>query len=211
MKRMGLTAIETIYNGYRFRSRTEARWAVFFDAAGIKYEYEKEGFDIDGRPYLPDFWLPELDAWFEVKGSQPTEEEIWLCERLHEKSGKRVFLAYGEPYSDGFAVDDMIKNTSYRMLYWPYPPPPEDCYPDEEAWEPYSIPEVVFIQARRCENLACQSLDEDFDFLQDVLQPCRNKECRGCEKTHYLSERLIEAFKKARRARFEHKQKSNEL
>lgn len=26
------TAIQTEYNGYLFRSRLEARWAVFFDA-----------------------------------------------------------------------------------------------------------------------------------------------------------------------------------
>ncbi len=37
-------AIETLYKGYRFRSRLEARWAVFFDALGLKWEYEKEGF-----------------------------------------------------------------------------------------------------------------------------------------------------------------------
>ena len=39
--------IETIYNGYRFRSRLEARWAVFFDACRIKYQYEPEGFELD--------------------------------------------------------------------------------------------------------------------------------------------------------------------
>jgi hypothetical protein len=33
-----IKTIETIYNGYRFRSRLEARWAVFFDAMGIKYD-----------------------------------------------------------------------------------------------------------------------------------------------------------------------------
>lgn len=42
-----IKSIETYYNGYRFRSRLEARWAVFFDAAGIKYEYEPEGFELD--------------------------------------------------------------------------------------------------------------------------------------------------------------------
>jgi len=41
-------AINTEYNGYRFRSRLEARWAVFFDALGIKYRYEVEGFDLRG-------------------------------------------------------------------------------------------------------------------------------------------------------------------
>jgi len=38
--------IETVYKGYCFRSRLEARWAVFFDALGIKYYYEHEGFDL---------------------------------------------------------------------------------------------------------------------------------------------------------------------
>lgn len=48
--------IETIYNGYRFRSRLEARWAVFFDCLGVKYEYEPEGFELPGvGGYLPDF------------------------------------------------------------------------------------------------------------------------------------------------------------
>ena len=57
---MEIKAIETIYNGYKFRSRLEARWAVFFDNAVIEYEYEPEGFDLGGVWYLPDFYLP----WF---------------------------------------------------------------------------------------------------------------------------------------------------
>ena len=69
-----IKAIETIYNGYRFRSRLEARWAVFFDALGVKYEYEKEGYNLGTLGcYLPDFLLPE-EGWFiEVKGG-PDEE-----------------------------------------------------------------------------------------------------------------------------------------
>jgi hypothetical protein len=54
-----MTPIQTIYKGWRLRSRTEARWAVFFDALGIRWEYEPEGFQFaDGTRYLPDFWLP---------------------------------------------------------------------------------------------------------------------------------------------------------
>ena len=33
---MNIKPIETVYNGYRFRSRLEARWAVFFRAVGIE-------------------------------------------------------------------------------------------------------------------------------------------------------------------------------
>lgn len=52
----GIRSIPTEYNGYRFRSRLEARWAIFFDALGVDYEYEPEGFELpSGKRYLPDF------------------------------------------------------------------------------------------------------------------------------------------------------------
>lgn len=61
-------SIPTDYRGCRFRSRTEARWAVFFDAAKIHWLYEPEGYIIEGKRYLPDFWLPGFRSFFEVKG-----------------------------------------------------------------------------------------------------------------------------------------------
>jgi hypothetical protein len=39
-----MKAIKTKYGGYTFRSRLEARWAAFFDAFGLKWTYEPEGF-----------------------------------------------------------------------------------------------------------------------------------------------------------------------
>ena len=67
---INIKPIETEYNGYRFRSRLEARWAVVFDAAGIRYVYEPEGFEMeDGTRYLPDFYLPDFGVYVEVKGS----------------------------------------------------------------------------------------------------------------------------------------------
>ena len=45
-----IKAIETKYNGFRFRSRLEARWAIFFDMIGLKYEYEIEWFEIKAKP-----------------------------------------------------------------------------------------------------------------------------------------------------------------
>lgn len=61
--------IESGYAGCRFRSRLEARWAVFFDTMGIPWQYEPQGFTLsDGRKYLPDFLLPECGTWVEVKG-----------------------------------------------------------------------------------------------------------------------------------------------
>jgi len=70
-----IKAIETKYKGYRFRSRLEARWAVFFDALEEPWEYEKEGFDTGQGYYLPDFWLSRLGIWVEIKGQWPVGDD----------------------------------------------------------------------------------------------------------------------------------------
>jgi hypothetical protein len=67
--------IETRYNGYRFRSRLEARWAVFFDYVRTRghdkvippYVYEHEGYALPSGWYLPDFYFPDLHTFAEVK------------------------------------------------------------------------------------------------------------------------------------------------
>lgn len=71
-----IKAIETEYRDFRFRSRLEARWAVFFDAVGISWEYEPEGYDADGVWYLPDFRVKFDDEQFfvEVKGEMQKED-----------------------------------------------------------------------------------------------------------------------------------------
>lgn len=61
-------ALNTNYGGCTFRSRLEARWAVLFDMTGTPWCYEPQGYVVDGYAYLPDFWLPSLDSYFEVKG-----------------------------------------------------------------------------------------------------------------------------------------------
>lgn len=68
--------IETLYKGFRCRSRAEARWMVFLDAANIPYVYEGEGYVLpDGTKYLPDFYLPDQDCFLEVKGIMTQEDE----------------------------------------------------------------------------------------------------------------------------------------
>ena|SRR5258708_5909504 len=91
--------IETAYNGYRFRSRLEARWAVFFDALGLRYEYEKEGFDLgEAGRYLPDFWLPDLECWLEVKPHGVIDASASRKIRRFAQSGESIVVALGPPH-----------------------------------------------------------------------------------------------------------------
>ncbi len=63
-----IQAIPTRYAGCHFRSRLEARWAVFFDTLGIRWVYEPEGFvGAYGEQYLPDFHLPGLQMHTDPK------------------------------------------------------------------------------------------------------------------------------------------------
>lgn len=88
-----LKAIETEYKGYRFRSRLEARWAVFFDVCHVRWEYEPEGYVLpNGQYYLPDFLLHGVegraagDLYVEVKGKM-TEFD---AEKIYSFSGRDI-------------------------------------------------------------------------------------------------------------------------
>jgi hypothetical protein len=88
---MEIKAIETVYKGYRFRSRLEARWAVFFDVLGVEWVYEPEGFEsIDGYRYLPDFriQLDKTTYWVEVKGDPDwLKKEFDTVFHIHDFGG----------------------------------------------------------------------------------------------------------------------------
>lgn len=116
-------AIETQYAGCRFRSRLEARWAVFFDNLGIGlgWEYEKEGYQFgDGSRYLPDFWIPSRKLWVEIKGSpHPKEDDIYAAEQLHYATTFPVLMAFGLPMSTPmklFCTDS--SNSGSGVSWW---------------------------------------------------------------------------------------------
>jgi len=102
---MEIKAIETQYKGYRFRSRLEARWAVLFDALGVEWIYEKEGFDLGNAGwYLPDFWLPHptkeqaeigWGLWCEIKPIRTTEQELQKAIALAAQTKHNVLIFQG--------------------------------------------------------------------------------------------------------------------
>lgn len=94
-----ITAIKTAYKGYQFRSRLEARWAIFFDALGEPWEYELEGFELGGSAgrYLPDFFLPDLGMYAEVKPVPLSIEETLKCSSLRDGADSPVLALIGAP------------------------------------------------------------------------------------------------------------------
>ena len=71
---MAIRALPTWYGGICFRSKLEASWAKYLDSIGVKWIYEPQGYELSsGAWYLPDFYLPEADAYLEVKGQLDDE------------------------------------------------------------------------------------------------------------------------------------------
>lgn len=98
-----MKAIETFYHEHLFRSRLEARFAVFWDALSETWEYEKQGYELDGDNYLPDFYLPRMKSFVEIKGEFPNEKAIRLCRKLQFHTEQSVAIFYGLPAeNEGF-------------------------------------------------------------------------------------------------------------
>jgi hypothetical protein len=106
-----MKAIETEYKGHLFRSRLEARWAVFFDALNISWVYENEGYDLGKLGwYLPDFWLPwdtfdhDHGSWVEIKPHGATDEEFQKLYALVEQTRHDGLLFQGQPWATEYTV-----------------------------------------------------------------------------------------------------------
>lgn len=143
---LNFKAIETKYDGYKFRSRLEARWATFFNALDIPYEYEKEGYDLEGTWYLPDFWLPKQEYFIEIKGQEPTEEEAKKAKNLALYTNQSTHIISGNIAVPGH------KNAHY--IHSAHPPLIRLSWLDESGHQEKDIP--TSLDAR----IAIQRLDE---------------------------------------------------
>ena len=108
--------IETYYDGYKFRSRLEAKWAVFFNALGIEYEYEVEGMKLGDTCYLPDFYLPYFHVYVEIKRkSIEGEEREEAIRKISYGSSTDTFaglICFGDPQDNDMILycQDMDDN-----------------------------------------------------------------------------------------------------
>lgn len=191
MKTSHVKPIETLYAGCRFRSRTEARYALFFDALGIRWQYEVEGYETPYGRYLPDFWLPDQEYSLEVKPEFPTEDEqrklAAVGEFLDDKKGGarcRKALITCEPVTAIHGVFDS-------------PPAMMQVYP---TWDMHYY---------WCRCLECGRCEVHFQGRTDRMT-CKDrcaKSVHGDKGFNANDPVIARAFAKASMARFEHGEK----
>lgn len=199
---MTIMPIETRYAGCRFRSRLEARWAVFFDALGIRWEYEPQGYALPTGPYLPDFQLFGLggDAgggpiWFEVKppaddpSNSTKDDKRW--NELCDATGLSLIVAFGMPRPDG----DLVWTTDthrggWMELFAGTTPDGDDsasCWDNGRAF---------------CTCCVCGRLGITFEARAGRVCPHG-----GDDRSRSADdERILAAYVAARSARFEHRE-----
>jgi hypothetical protein len=190
-------AIDTHYRGYKFRSRLEARWAVFFDSAGIAYQYEPQGFVIGDTPYLPDFYLPAHGLWVEIKGTLPGNPSRRLASGLREATRQDVLILAGDCWPHAYKV----------YYHWPEEADPGPDNLDADDPEPFGgdgHDTSMICRCRRCDGLTVNY----YDFYGGAYQlegwggtPGRHS-CGDHDRAGIPFEE--EHYRLARSARFEH-------
>jgi hypothetical protein len=178
-------ALDTRYRGFRFRSRLEARWAVAFDAmkqdGRIEYEYEPQGFLIDGVPYLPDFHLRGI-GFFEVKG-MASGVPTTLYQSFANQINANLFVAVG-------GIPDPNLTGGYLRAFIPEQ--------NIDAVMGRLHPEIpcVFLMCGQCSHIG---IFPEHDCDADLWCECTEGQRQGVIHRHFP--RWFEA---ARGARFEH-------
>lgn len=244
MRKDIIKPIETEYNGYLFRSKLEAQWAVVFDCLEIRYEYEPEGFELEDRTrYLPDFYFPDWDTYGEVKPDRPG-----ALEELVSKSFKFVENGMIERL---IILPNIPAATKKDPVWWvplivkdPFVPFPDNVFPfinlmaaraafDKGAIRMdmvYAAEQIKkgFDAAYFCDNIK-KYIDTGHCFRERDVEELHNTFLQaipikkmgyviqkakdlGLDETLYEEEQLwkteaiIQAYKKARQARFDHGQ-----
>jgi hypothetical protein len=216
--------IETQYKGYRFRSRLEARWAVFFDALELNWAYEPEGYDLGEHGYyLPDFWFDfgtPNQFWFEVKPhSNLSEREVNVAVALAEHAPGFIMLGHITPpkYTNAPAY---YGSWAISFGMWANLPPslPAPIDPRMYCWHeraggsfllwPVPAREINLMTPEQASRFSETAGEDEHGFpvvRGEFVELLGGEQLNPLGKTKWIdSPRLLAAYDAARAARFEH-------
>lgn len=200
-------AIETVYSGYRFRSRLEARFGVFFTALGLDWTYEPEGFDLDGVWYLPDFKVKPPqgeDIWYEIKPRGVETDEKYLAFARHGEgyTFPRTRLLSGDPL-DVVMANDFCPRCGFIQRR-------DDFLYTMEVWPSKGEAAEWWVACEVCdwETPFGGGHDDEPGFMGVRVTPHKGALVTDLKKWRKLERtKIVPAAKLARQARFEHGEK----
>lgn len=191
-----------LYQGRGFTTATEARWAAFFDALGVEWEYGTGGLGLERAGWCGGlFRLPKLNAWVEAR---PWPEglgrgEFWPRHLAWAQGAdgkllfprfERLFVICGaprlltpEPRSLNEAASDAAAAERARV-------DPAQFGARPLAYEAFAAEQPGFLF---CECPCCGAVGIELDGRADLLCEC----CAGQVVKNPLSERLTAAYRAA--------------
>lgn len=202
-----IKAIETWYNNYHFRSRLEARWAVFFDTLGVEYRYEMEGYRSEDwkYSYLPDFYLPQLKAWVEIKPLHSDRRGIEKALILASENHEHVIVCEGDCWNSAnlramLQLNNVsVHHSDERADFW------NKCQ-KHCAQSPVTFALCgSWVLCGHCQKLALVSFNDPLPLFWCLADEWAIEDT-GVKSKMFpkQSPRTMEAYAAARSARFEH-------
>lgn len=170
--------IPTEYDGVLYRSRLEARWAVFFEALGIPAIYEPFVIENNGLSWKPDFILMngvfgsiEKKLCVEVKPKKPNDAYIEYLKKVHDFKKGDILIVCGNPtfiqldgiWFNGFGKTQRVERGFYAA----------QC----EVCNSYTINHFG-LDTHQC------SVDDIYELMRHSTLSCGN--------THYITPRMSE-------------------
>lgn len=90
-------AKETVYRGIKYRSLWEVYVSKLLLYSGIQFQYEPKRFYLAPNvSYLPDFYLPDLGVYIEVKGWLRAKDETKMVMFKSRVTSKLLYLGAEE-------------------------------------------------------------------------------------------------------------------
>lgn len=194
-----IRSTKTFYDAYVFRSRLEARWAVYFNVLGVRYNYEPFSFDdlpsiAPRRKYTPDFGIEDeyskTKFWLEIKPKYPTKESIDLMEHVFnlENCETPCMILYGAEipalveHTEEYGLSDGIGIIEFNWFF------------DEDIQSP--VPDMqefpcIFPTFKRGIEEVHEALENarNFDFNYSYIRPQERKNWLKSPRGDYLVNR----------------------
>ncbi len=165
-----------IFKDCYYLTKLEGMWAVFFDNLNINFDYEQRTNILNGKIYVPKFYLHKYDIYVDI---YPQKDETIELERIHKFAEQnQLLIIYGEPSVDQYTVN----------------------YISEDSELPYVLSDNAVLSMSRRTNCLCITETDGFEICMSICQSfCRDLRCgdRSSPK-HYGLENIYSIASQAK-------------